>query len=262
MPDRMLRESIITSKVINSLSDFQYRVWIQLILYVDDYGRGSADPEILKGQAFTCRSRITLADIEKALADLAGKGCIFLYEVDGKSYFCFPNWSAHQHIQSKYARFPAPVHQNARSDFAQTHTHAHTHNIIKEVEVEEEVEVEVENINAHSAQIEAHFERLWAMYPNKKGKSKVTKQQKAALFAIPFEEMERAIRRYIDELKRDSWRRPQYGGTFFGGGYVDYLDANYAESPQPKGRYDFDALQKQAFANVNRPKQTKDGGGV
>ncbi len=261
MPDRMLRESIITSKVINSLSDFQYRVWIQLILYVDDYGRGSADPEILKGQAFTCRSRITLADIEKALADLAGKGCIFLYEVDGKSYFCFPNWSAHQHIQSKYARFPAPVRQNVRSDFAQTHTHAHTHNIIKEVEVEEEVEVEVENINAHSAQIEAHFERLWALYPNKKGKSKVTKQQKEALFSIPFEEAERAIRRYIDELKRDSWRRPQYGGTFFGGGYVDYLDANYEESPQPKGRYDFDTLQKQAFASINNQSK-KDGGSV
>ena len=259
MPDRMLRESIITNKKINSLSDFQYRVWIHLILYADDYGRGSADPEVLKGQAFTCRKRVTIAAIANALADLASMGCISLYEVDGKSYFCFPNWGAHQRIQSKYAKFPAPMQKGVQVDSKPTHTHAHTHNIKKEVEVE--VEVEVEDTIAHSAQIDAHFERLWALYPNKKGKSKVTRQQKEALFAIPFEEAERAIGRYTDELKRDSWRRPQYGGTFFGGGYVDYLDNNYAETPQPKGRYDFDALQKQAFAAVNSPKQ-KGGGSL
>ncbi|MBQ7825187.1 MAG: hypothetical protein IJ337_02390 [Clostridia bacterium] len=48
MPNRVIKESIRTSKGVNSLSAFQFRLWVYLITYVDDYGRGSADPELLK----------------------------------------------------------------------------------------------------------------------------------------------------------------------------------------------------------------------
>jgi hypothetical protein len=108
MPNRILKESIRTSKKINALTDFQFRVWTYLITYADDYGRGSADPELLKGFVFPRRKRVTEADIGKALADLAGMGCISLYHVDGESYFCFPNWGDHQRIQNKRSNFPAP----------------------------------------------------------------------------------------------------------------------------------------------------------
>ena len=39
--------------------------------------------------------------------------------------------------------------------------------------------------------------------------------------------MSRAIKRYTDDFKRDSWRKAQNGSTFFNSGYVDYLDSNY-----------------------------------
>ena len=39
--------------------------------------------------------------------------------------------------------------------------------------------------------------------------------------------MLRAIRRYLADLKKDEWRKPQNGSTFFNSGYVDYLDENY-----------------------------------
>lgn len=90
------------------MTDFQFRVWVYLITYVDDYGRGSADPELIKGIVFPRRDRLTKSDIGKALADLEGMGCIRLYSVDGESYFCFPNWSGHQRIQTKRSKFPAP----------------------------------------------------------------------------------------------------------------------------------------------------------
>ena len=109
MPNRIIKESIRTSKSINALSDFQFRLWAYLITYVDDCGRGSADPELLKGFVFPRRKRVSESDIEKALAELAGMGCILLYEVDGESYFCFPNWSKHQRIQTKQSKFPEPV---------------------------------------------------------------------------------------------------------------------------------------------------------
>lgn len=108
MPNRIIKDSIRTSKTVNAMTDFQFRVWTYLITYVDDYGRGSADPELLKGFLFPRRKRITEADIAKALADLAGMGCILLYDVDGESYLCFPKWSDHQRIQQKRSKFPEP----------------------------------------------------------------------------------------------------------------------------------------------------------
>ena len=64
MPNRIIKESIRTSKTVNAMTDFQFRLWAYLITYVDDYGRGSADPEILKGFVFTRRKGVSEATIE------------------------------------------------------------------------------------------------------------------------------------------------------------------------------------------------------
>lgn len=112
MPNRIVKESIRTSKKVNSMTDFQFRFWMYLITYVDDYGRGSADPELLKGFVFPRRKGISEATIKKALADLAAIDSIHLYEVEGESYFCFPNWSDHQRVQTKKSKFPEPIENN------------------------------------------------------------------------------------------------------------------------------------------------------
>lgn len=109
MGNRILRESIRASKKVNSLSDFDFRVWTYLITYVDDYGRGSADPELLKGFVFPRRRGITESQIRTALDNLANIGMVTLYDVDGESYFCFPNWDKHQRIRAKKSKFPAPA---------------------------------------------------------------------------------------------------------------------------------------------------------
>ena len=108
VPNRIIKESIRTSKSVNALTDFQFRVWLYLITYVDDYGCGSADPEILKGFVFPRRKGVTEGQIQKTLADLAMQGMILLYEVDGEPFFAFPNWRDHQRIQAKKHKFPEP----------------------------------------------------------------------------------------------------------------------------------------------------------
>ena len=108
MPNRVIKDSIRTSKSVNALSDFQFRVWLYLITYVDDYGRGSADPELLKGLVFTRRKGVTEVQIQKAIADLANAGMINLYEVDGEPFLYFPNWHEHQRIRDCKPKFPAP----------------------------------------------------------------------------------------------------------------------------------------------------------
>ena len=101
MPNRIIKETIRTNKAINSLTDFQFRMWTYLLTYVDDYGRGSAEPDILKGFVFPRRKSVTEKNISDCLTDLACMGLIDLYEVDGESYLCFPTWADHQRIQQK-----------------------------------------------------------------------------------------------------------------------------------------------------------------
>ena len=88
------------------------------------------------------------------------------------------------------------------------------------------------------ADIDAFFESIWELYPVKKGKGQVSDTQRKKLFKIGFEQMEKAITRYLDGLKKDaSWRKPQNGSTFFNSGYIDYLDANFVpDGNKPGGR--------------------------
>ena len=92
---------------------------------------------------------------------------------------------------------------------------------------------EGKEINKYSAKpsktdVDAFFETIWSLYPVKKGKGQISASKRTALYAVGLEEMQRAISRYLKDLKRDaSWRKPQNGSTFFNSGYVDYLDKNY-----------------------------------
>ena len=108
MPNRIIKESIHTSESVNQMTDFQFRLWVNLITYVDDFGRGDARPAVIRGACFPLRDRLTNRDIEAALKALAGIGCVGLYEVDGKPYLYFPTWASHQSIRNQKSKYPAP----------------------------------------------------------------------------------------------------------------------------------------------------------
>ncbi len=108
MPNRIIKDSIHTSEKLNMLTDFQFRLWVSLITYVDDYGRGDARPAVIRGTCFPLRERITNKDIDAALMVLADTGCVSLYKVDGKPYLCFPTWQSHQSIRNVRSKYPAP----------------------------------------------------------------------------------------------------------------------------------------------------------
>lgn len=107
MPNRIIKETIRTSKTLNMLSDFEFRLWTYLLTYVDDFGRGSADPVLLKGFVLP-RSAATIDEIHSALYSLEDLGMIERYEVEGEPFFLFPNWAKHQRVQCKKAKFPPP----------------------------------------------------------------------------------------------------------------------------------------------------------
>lgn len=104
------------------------------------------------------------------------------------------------------------------------------------------------------AEIDKFFDSIWELYPVKKGKGQISDTKRKKLFEIGFDEMHRAINRYLKELERDSdWRKPQNGSTFFNSGYVDYLDDNFvpdAQKPQQKQQQIPDAI-KNRVSNVD-----------
>ena len=108
MPNRIIKESLCESETIAALSDFEFRLWVTLIVLVDDAGRGDARPAIIKGRGFPLRSRISERDIKDALHGLAANGCVSLYKVGGKPYYWFPTWAAHQRIDRAKPKFPPP----------------------------------------------------------------------------------------------------------------------------------------------------------
>ena len=110
-----------------------------------------------------------------------------------------------------------------------------------EEDIEKELEKEIDKKNSarqpSKADVNAFFESIWELYPVKKGKASVSDTKRKALFKIGYEQMERAINRYLTELKKDaSWRKPQNGSTFFNSGYVDYLDENFTPDQTVGGR--------------------------
>lgn len=107
MPNRIIKESAFTSDRIAALTDFEFRLWVGLITQADDAGRGDARPAIIKGRVFALRERTTIADIDKALHALAAHGCVVLYVVDGKPYYEFPSWAAHQRVRDVKSKYPA-----------------------------------------------------------------------------------------------------------------------------------------------------------
>lgn len=80
------------------------------------------------------------------------------------------------------------------------------------------------------------FEKVWDLYPRKKGKSQVSKKSKDEIEKIGFEKMKIAVDRYVKEIEKDRKiydRQYQNGSTWFNTSYKDYI-AEVEEKPKAK----------------------------
>ena len=92
--------------------------------------------------------------------------------------------------------------------------------------------------NDNNKDIEQNFEQMWSLYPNKKGKGKISNAKKKEIYKLR-EEFTRCIQRYkkwVESERKDNFEDLQYqhGSTFFNSGYIDYLDENVKEEEKPK----------------------------
>ena len=202
MPNRIIKDSISKSEKVSGLTDFQFRLWVHLITYVDDYGRGDARPAIIRGACFPFRERMTNKDIEKGLADLAGAGCVGLYKVDGKPYLYFPNWEQHQRVRQKVSKCPSPDDCDIENNSV-----ASCGELPQDAARIQNPESRIQN--PESEDIRAReFEIFWNAYPRKAG----NKQKAFSAFckvAVPLETLLEAIKK---QKKSAQWVKD--GGQF------------------------------------------------
>ena len=98
-------------------------------------------------------------------------------------------------------------------------------------------------------EVNAHFEALWALYPAKRGKNKVTESTRRNLFAVSTEEMQRAIDRYKAEVEAANFDRNWLNGsTWFNGRWEDYAGDAYEPLPQHEAKPSTRSRQVQPYA--------------
>ena len=125
----------------------------------------------------------------------------------------------------------------------------------KDKEKEKDKDKDINTNSAPSrAQIELIFEHLWKMYPEKKGKARVSYADKRKLADIGEEKIQDAIERYKKEVSAIGWKHFQNGSTFFHSGYVDYLEENYVPTAEktnrpPERDYNMDELELRLLAS-------------
>lgn len=89
----------------------------------------------------------------------------------------------------------------------------------------------------HPKDVDGFFEKVWKLYPKKKGKGQISSTQKNKLYNIGYDVISKCIERYVTYFSSTGKDEQfmMYGSTFFNSGYIDYLDDNYTSSDGDNG---------------------------
>lgn len=109
MPNRILREGILTSEPVNSLSWQAEVFYRRLMSVIDDFGRYYAKPALLRAACYPLQlEKVDDTDVVRMLVELTNStpALVEVYEVDGKQYLQLLKFR--QQVRAKASRFPDP----------------------------------------------------------------------------------------------------------------------------------------------------------
>lgn len=246
MPNRMIKETIHTSESLSSLTDFQFRVWANLLTYVDDFGRGDARAAIIKGTCFPLRENVTKKDISDALNALAGAGCISLYTVDERPYLCFPTWADHQRIQTKVSKFPAPPAAFHGESPSSTVNHREPPPETKPIRNQEETELETNSPRAGAREGESEIEKaLYSFFVMRAEKGR-------ACTRIEQEELLKSLQAFPERQRLQVVKQSLAHGWL---GFYPLKEGQAAGEVETGASYDIDAAERRMATQVPQLKK-------
>lgn len=144
MPDRVIRQGILTSDNVNKLSWPAEVFYRRLMNIADDFGRYEARQSILRASLYPLKlDRVSNPDIGKWLAECADAGLVRVYTVNEKEYLELLKFD--QRLRAMKSRYPPPA------DFRM---HPHADDSRQRPESESESETETEKIQG-AAQLPA-----------------------------------------------------------------------------------------------------------
>jgi hypothetical protein len=113
LPNRILRDGILESRGVNSLSDDGQLLYYRLLSIVDDFGRYEAAEDILRAKCFPLLlDRWPLTRVNAALTDvcqinaLTGRTLIVIYQANEKKYLQINNFN--QRMRAAKSKWPSP----------------------------------------------------------------------------------------------------------------------------------------------------------
>jgi hypothetical protein len=108
VPNRIVRENILTSVAVCSLGWPEEVFYRRLLSIVDDYGRYEAFPQLIRSRCYPLQTdQVRVADISRWMAACQKAGLIAIYEAFGKQYLEVSKFGQQQRTQSKYPPPPS-----------------------------------------------------------------------------------------------------------------------------------------------------------
>jgi hypothetical protein len=106
MPNRLLKEGIVDSDKIDSLSQGAEVFFYRLLVVADDLGRMDARPAILRARCFPLKESLSAEKLATWEQELWDSGLVGRYDFDGKPYLEILEWE--QRVRSS-GKYPVPT---------------------------------------------------------------------------------------------------------------------------------------------------------
>lgn len=161
MPNRIIREGILTSARIAKLGWPEEVFYRRLLSVVDDFGRYYADVGLLRAACYPRQlSKVSDSDVGKWLQSIADAALVRVYQAEGEQYLEALDFG--QQVRAKKSKFP-DMPSTCVADAQQMPASAH---------LDVSVSVSVEKTPSPSA---PRFAVFWKAYPKKVAKDAARK---------------------------------------------------------------------------------------
>ena len=187
MPNRVIREAILTSSRVDVLSDKAEVFYRRLLSKVDDHGLFDARPAILRASLYPLRlDRVKEADCVAWLEECRAANLVVVYEVDGKQYVkaLDTNWQ----VRSE-PKYPTPDGEGVK--------------IVQREEQGEEPAARARTKGEDSAP--EGFDAFWSAYPKKVAKPAAQRAFKA--LALKNGDLERVLAAVRAQAESEDWTK-------------------------------------------------------
>lgn len=99
MPNRIIKESIWTSRSLANLSPRAELHFYRLLPVPDDYGCFESTASVIRGRCYPLNESIRSRDVEQWQDELDQNDLIVRWQTHNREYAIFPTWQRHQYVR-------------------------------------------------------------------------------------------------------------------------------------------------------------------